>query len=235
MELFLSKIPGTTKGIYNTQSNGQHSLPERFLYLWPDAASSFEDMEKATGGFVYSDMLRSAEESLEACRTKRGVQPPAYSGHNFGFSFDVAVDETLTLRGYTYTQLLDVLAQHGWFCHRRDGAAGYGQSESWHFNHFGDEAEKYLSKATPTSDWAAPLEALIETTYGDQLALDLVGVQEALASLKMYRAEVDGIMGPLTEQAIGVFQRAWRCPETGIADGRTQRTLAFVTSTHKIV
>lgn len=234
MKLSLHALPGTTRGIYTTQSNGSNSLPTRFLFLHPRCAVGFAQLEAGTGGLIYSDILRSAEESLHAVQTKTGVQPPAYSGHNFGFSFDVAVEETLKLRGWDYARLLKEMEDHGWYCHRRDGAHGYRQSESWHFNFFGVDFGKYIGRAV-TGGWAAPLEALIQDTYGPQFLLSDSDVQAGLKKLGMYAGDVDGILGPLSHQGVAAFQRAWKLPESGIADGPTQRALAFVAAEREVV
>lgn len=230
MKLQLHALPGTTKGIYTTQSNGPNSLPTRFLFLHPKTAVGFAQLEAGTGGLVYSDILRSAEESLAAMQQKSGVQPPGYSGHNFGFSFDCAVDATLRLRGWTYSQLLDQLEGYGWYCHRRDGQGG---PESWHFNFFGSDSPKYLALATKS--WSAPLEQLIEDTYGPQFLLSIADAQTALKKLGMLAGDVDGIIGPHTEAAVGAFQRAWLLPDTSDLDPRTMRVLAFVAADREVV
>lgn len=234
MQLVLTPLAGTTRGIYTTQSNGPHSLPTRFLFLHPSAAQLFNELEAATGGLVYSDILRSAEESLAAMQQKSGVQPPGYSGHNFGFSFDCAVVETMALRSWSYTQLLETLAAHGWYCHRRDGQQG---GEAWHFNAFGTRAPDYLAHADaerPVS-WAAPLEAMIQDVYGAAFKLQPVEVQMALRKLGLLAGPADGIIGPHSEAAIACFQRAWKLPDTGDADERTQRVLAFVAADRQVV
>jgi len=232
MKLELRALPPTVRGIYNTKA-GPGTLPERFRYLWPPAADALLEMELDTGGLVYSDILRSAEESLAAMQRKAGVQPPGFSGHNFGFSFDVAVDETMKLRGWDYNRLLTELEAHGWYGHRRDGARGYGKSESWHFNYLGSGGGKYLVLARPGA-WAEPLEARVRDVYGAAFALTDSEVQACLKKLGMYAGDVDGVVGPLSKQAIGAFQRAWRLPE-GPADSRTRRVLAFVAAERVIV
>lgn len=232
MKLELKALAPTTRGIYNTRA-GPGTLPERFRYLWPPAADAFGLLELDTGGLVYSDILRSAEESLAAMQRKAGVQPPGFSGHNFGFSVDVAVDETMKLRSWDYERLSKELEAHGWYCHRRDGVRGYGKSESWHFNYLGPGGGKYLVLARPGA-WAAPLEARVQDVYGTALRLTDAELQACLKKLGMYAGDVDGMVGPLSKQAIGAFQRAWRLPE-GPADDRTRRVLAFVAAERVIV
>lgn len=228
MKILLERLAPTTRGIYNTKA-GPDTLPERFRFLWPTAAEGFRALEAETGGLIYSDILRSAEESLHALQTKTGVQPPSYSGHNFGFSVDVAVDETLRLRKWTYEELLEVMAAHGWHCHRRDGKRG---SEAWHFNFFGDAAPVYLGVI---GGWSAPLEKLIQEVYGPGFLLTNEEVQVGLRKLSMYFGDIDGILGPRTKQGLMAFQRAWRLPASGVADPRTKRVLAFVAADREIV
>lgn len=228
MKLRLKRLSAATRGIYNTKA-GPNTLPERFRLLHPEAAYAFVALEQDTGGLVYSDILRSADESLEALRTKAGVQPPGFSGHNFGFSVDIAVDATLKLRGWTYAQLLERAAQFDWFCHRRDGAVGAGQSESWHFNYLPDRELLALA----ARNWAAPLEALIIARYGNDFLLDARAVQAALAKLRLYTGDVDGLTGPLTMQGLGAFRRAWLLDKAP-AD-RIYRTLAFVAADREVI
>ena len=225
MIISLQSLPSDTDGIY--QVNGHpHRLPARALYLHPAAAAAFDSLESETGGLVYSDIFRSAEASLVALQTKRGVQPPAYSAHNYGIAFDVAVDETMEKLKISYAQLEVVLEKHGWFCHRRDKTRGF---EDWHHNWLGPDPDKFLQYADlrePLS-WSRPAEARIVELYGTEFTMSLRDVQSALMKLRLYKGEVDGILGPLTETALHAFQRAWQIPE-GPLNARTMRTLAYV-------
>ena len=232
MKLTLTPLAPTTRGIYNTDV-GPNSLPRRFRLLHPRAAEGFVALEKDTGGLIYTDILRSAEESLHAMQAKSGVQAPGFSGHNFGFSFDVAVEQTMQAHGWSYVELLSKLKMHGWHCHRRDGEAGYKLSEMWHFNFFGSDAPKYLGYSK--LGWTAPLEHLLQDTYGADFALDAAGVQTCLAKLHMYAGPIDGLLGPLSSQGIKAFQRAWLLTVNGEADAHTQRVLAFVAAEREIV
>lgn len=233
MKLKLKRLERKTRGIYRTEA-GPDTLPERFLFLWPEAAESFARMERETGGLVYSDIFRSPRGSLEAVTAKRGAQPPSYSAHNFGLAFDVAVEETLRLRHWTYDLLLAKLEVYGWLCFRRDGAEGYRKSESWHFTFFGDAPAKYLGLAV-TEGWTAPVERRIQDLYGDGFRLADVEVQEGLARLGLYRGRVDGVLGPKSRVAVLAFQRAWKLAESGDADARTRRVLAIVAAEHEVV
>lgn len=232
MKLRLHALPPTTRGIYTTRA-GPNTLPERFRYLHPQAAVGFAQLEAGTGGLIYTDILRSAEESLHAAQTKTGVQPPGYSGHNFGFSFDCDIEGTMRAHGWDYARLLRELEGYGWYCHRRDGAAGWKRSEMWHYNYFGADAPKYLALER-TKGWGAPLEQLVVDIYGKDFELDDVGVQINLKKLGMYAGDIDGLIGPLSLQAVWAFQRAWLVPGR-ILDARTKRVLAFVAAEREVV
>lgn len=237
MKLKLKALGATTRGIYNTRA-GPNTLPERFRYLHPEAASAFEAMEAATGGLIYSDILRSAEGSFQAMQAKTGVQPPGFSAHNFGFAVDVAVEETLKLYEWDYGRLLVEMEAHGWHCHRRDGARGYRQFEYWHFNHLGDRAQDYFKQTRlDGTSWAGAAELRIQSVYGPDFELTDLQVQEALKKLHMYSGDLDGIIGPHSRQAIAAFQRAWHIRATviGAAGPRTRRVLAFVAAEREIV
>lgn len=233
MQLMFKALPSSTKGIYNTAA-GPNSLPERFRKLWPNAADSFALLEQKTGGLIYSDIRRSAIESLEAMRTKAGVQRPGWSGHNYGLSVDVAVDYTLRLRGWAYADLLQAMGSFGWYCHRRDQSRG---AEDWHFNYLGLDGTIYLAAVDSTRalTWSRAIEVRLAQIYGKSFLLNLADAQYALKTLHLYTGDVDGLNGPLTLQAVRAFQRAWLLSETGTLDTDTQRTLAFVTAAETIL
>jgi hypothetical protein len=210
-------------------------VPKWMRRLAPEAAGSLLRIEAETGGLVYTDLWRSAEVSLAARADKHGVQPPAYSAHNFGYAIDVALEETMRRRDWSYVQLVGVLEGYGWHCHRRDISPE--KPESWHFNHLGPGYKAYLetvSARKPTT-WHLAAEARIQKVYGDALQLDTPGVQYNLQKLKMYVGEIDGVAGPITRQGVLAFQRAWGLPATGQADEKTQRTLAFIAADVSLV
>lgn len=229
MQLVLAELPASLQ-----HYTGQ-PVPRWMRRLAPDAAASLLRVEAETGGLVYSDIWRSAEVSLVARATKEGVQLPAYSGHNYGFAIDVALDETLRRRDWNYVQLVGMLEGYGWYCHRRDISPE--KLESWHFNYLGTGATKYLEQVNPRkpSTWHLAAESRIQDAYGHALKLDTPGVQYNLQKLRMYAGEIDGIAGPLTAQGLVAFQRAWALPVTGKADEKTQRTLAFIAADVSLV
>jgi hypothetical protein len=230
MKLFLSELSPTLRGPNDAAYHGV--VPRRARFACPDVALAIIQLNDETDGkLVFTDILRTAEASLAAVVSKRGAQPPAYSGHNFGFSFDLDLDATIKAMQMPYIALVAYLAARDWHCHRRDGA-GPDASEAWHFNYGVDVA---LADPLDHVSWSRPLEALIELRYGPQLSLTPKAGQAALAALGIYRGEIDGIIGPISRAAIGAFQRAWRLRETLMLDVRTQRTLAFVACERVIV
>lgn len=229
MKLLLKSV-GTVRGIYGASKD---QFPARMSFLAPDVADAFvamlSDLGRDQAGnprIGFSDMWRSAESSLAAQATKRGVQAPAFSGHNFGVSLDLDVDFTLRALGVDYPHLLQILAAHGWYCYRRDGQRG---SEDWHWNFFGPDSAAFLSKLTAAhSTWSLGAEQAIQKRYpsASTFALAPADIQNALKKLGMYSGDADGKLGPQSIQAVGAFCRAWKLPEgTG---GNFARTLAFV-------
>ncbi len=210
--------------------------PRWASFLAPDAAQSLIALEKDTGGLIFTDIYRPPDISLNAMKTKQGVQPPGFSGHNFGLSMDLTVDEILQSKKWGYQKLLEVMEAHRWYCHRRDGAAGVGKSEYWHFNYLPNAALR-LNLADPkkSSTWAAPVEAEIKDRYGKQFELTLIQTQEALRKLRLYSGEVDGEMGPITKRSIEQFQRSWGLSVDGLLGPRTLRTLAVVTAEKRVL
>lgn len=224
----LKRIPKVL-GIYGKDKN---FFPASASLMHPDAANAFIKADEALKLRV-SDMLRSAEESLRARAEKTGVQPPGYSAHNFGFAIDIHVEDQLARTKMTKAQLDAVMKTFGWYCHRRDSNSG---SEWWHYNYLGndEEAAPFLAKASKTST-AIAIEEKIKAVYSHELILDPLELQEALKKMRFYNGDVDGQIGPRTAAALAAFQRAWALPDTGKLDPRTERTLAFVSSTTTIV
>lgn len=222
MKITMRKVDPLPRGIYGA---ARDKFPERAALLYPAARESFLRLEAATGGLVYSDMWRSAESSLAAMASKRGVQPPGFSAHNYGLAVDVAVDETLKRAKEDYAWLLQVMRDEGWYCHRRDNEQGM---ESWHFNWLGPDADKLLAKVSPTNrrTWSQAAEENICLRYPELTQrMDAVEIQADLAKLSLYRGELDGQLGPRSQQAAEAFARAWRIPSHG---PDFERTLRFV-------
>jgi hypothetical protein len=212
-------------------------MPSRACLLHPVAAASFEELEKISGGLIYSDIYRSPAESLIARRQKTGVQPPGYSAHNFGMAVDIALEETIHKFGWDYPGLVAFMESYGWYCHRRDLRSG--ASESWHFNYIGtnEAAKKYLRLANERAPrtWSQPIEQLIQDMYGNAFVLSIPQVQQLLRFIRMYNGAIDGVLGPLTQEAIKVFRRAWGLPLGSGIDAMLMRTLYIVSAPLNII
>jgi hypothetical protein len=203
-------------------------LPARLAFLRPEAAQAIALVQGLYGRIILTDAFRSPESSLQAMTEKRGVMPPGFSGHNFGLSIDVDVDGTMKRWGCSYAELVERLAEVGFYCHRPDGRRGF---EDWHFNWFGAQAAAYLAqrRAPEARTWALPLESLIVDLYADGFIVSPSEAQTILARLRMYAGEIDGIIGPRSRAAIQAFQRAWAIRDvSGALDTRTQRVMALV-------
>lgn len=232
--LRLSELPPLL-GPKGDDYHGQ--VPTRALRFLPEAAPLLLRANKDLGGMVFTDIFRGADASLHAVQTKPGTLPPGYSPHGFGLAFDLDVHATLMRLNMRYPELVDQLAERGFFCHRRD--LDSTASESWHFNYLGPNAARYIQLAYPVTDhktWKRPVESYIQELYGADLMLDeLQDVQRELAVLGFYSGALDAIWGPLTLTAIKSFQRAWGLKEDGMPGIVTQRTLAYVSANIKIV
>ena len=229
MIIALTKMPASIRGIYGPKKD---SLPERMRYLHPEAADAFKRADRAIA-LVVTDMYRSAEASLMAVRAKRGALPPGVSPHGYGLAIDLDITATLRLQRLSSdpedkADLDTALEDYGWYCHRKDHRRGF---EDWHYNYLGgvDQA-KWLTACKRTKTTAPAVEARIQSLYGPWLTQDVAGVQTLLSQLGMYSGAIDGKLGPLSQEAIRAFQRAWGLREDGKAGPRTQRTLAFVTA-----
>lgn len=195
----------------------------RAALLHPMAARSFVDLYEASGRAIeVTDCFRTPQGSLDAMRSKRGVQPPGRSAHSYGLAVDLTIDEILRSPTWSYERILDHMAAYGWHCHRRDHRRG---SEDWHFNWLGEHADTYLA-LYPTKGWDAPAEQRMQDIYGPQMALSDEEIDAALARL--------GFMGS-REERVRAFQSRWRLAVDGIPGSQTQRVLACVTAERVLV
>lgn len=228
LRLVLSRV--SVLGIYGRSGD---AFPVAASLLHPEAAKSFEALERGFTRIRCSDVFRTPEQSLAARASKAGVQPPGFSAHNFGLAIDIDVDRMMREQRLTKPQLDSIMAEHGWWCHRRDGVPG--AMESWHYNFLGPEtiARPFLSLCQKNT--APAIEAKIRDTYGDQLEIEPVEAQLALSKMGLYRGSADGIFGQRSKAALQAFQRAWELSPTGELDARTQRTLALVSADQEIL
>ena len=70
--------------------------------------------------------------------------------------------------------------------------------------------------------------------YKEQFTLSPIQMQEALAKMRLYNGEIDGMLGPISRAAADAFARAWNLGPREFTDARFQRTIAFVTADTKI-
>lgn len=229
--LLLCTVPTDTIGIY-TIDGEDFRLPPRALFLHPDARDSF--VNELMSFAVVSDMFRSPESSLAAVRAGRGARPPGFSGHNYGLSIDIDVRASWRNfsahkgTGLNKRNLDQWMAARGWFCHRVDHRMDH---EAWHYNYLGEGAT-----ISPTvGSTARYIEARIAELYGQWFELSPIRQQLALAKLHLYRGALDGLLGPISREAVRIFQRAWGLRETGKLDAKGQRTLAYVAADREIV
>jgi hypothetical protein len=220
----LKRIPNVL-GIYGPNKD---QFPARMSMLHPDAAAAFDAVIALTGQRLrVSDMYRTPAESLKAMQTKRGVQPPGYSAHNFGFAIDIDTDAMLAALKCTKAVLDVTMQSKGWYCHRKDSKRGM---EDWHYNFLGDDSARWLASASATST-AGAVEAKVVAFYGAAFASDERGTQERLKALGHYAGAIDGAFGPGSQAALKAFQAAVQLPQTGVRDAKTLRTLAVSSAT----
>lgn len=218
---------GTVRGIYGVNSN---LFPARAAFMHPEAAAAFLALEKDEGPLVYSDILRGAAESLAAVKAKRGSQPPGYSGHNFGLAFDIAVDQVMKEKRWTYDRMCAALEEHGFYGYRQDRSRG---PEDWHFNFVGTHSKEILRRTSARNLWQTAAEECIRVHYPSITPMGAVDIQTALKKLRLYPGDIDGSLGPLSYTAINLFNQQWGIGQNAIGE-RFQRTLAFVAADSEI-
>ncbi len=211
-------------------------VPTRMRFLAPDVGPQLLRLNQDTGGYIFTDVWRSADSSLAARRVKRGVQRPGYSPHNYGIAVDLDLYGIMKKYQIHYPDIVEMMRAHGWYCHRRDGL-GPDESEAWHFNYLGDNSDKYLANVDidrPVT-WATASEARILERYGTDFVLSPTQIQSYLAQIKIYGGAIDGnLSSALCREAVMAFQRAWNLDVDGDPGVMTQRTLAFVTADRQI-
>lgn len=231
-ELVLDLVPLPYEKIPGNYGKAGTTFARRLAFMHPACAAKFLELEEATGwNIVVTDMWRASLSSLArkypAGKPARpGTQPPAYSAHNYGFAIDIDVEKTMKRLVIKKPELDAIMAEHGFYCHRRDGKL---EREAWHYNCVvvGDVPTQWLRFAGKKST-AGAVEAMIEALYGRFWALtEVIDAQAMLQRIGMYHGEIDGIAGPLTREAIKAFQRAWKLVVDGKLGPRTNRTLAF--------
>jgi len=220
-------------GIY-TIDRKPNQMPARALFLHPDAARAFLEVVdyRAPADATVSDIFRSAESSLAAVQSGRGAKPPGFSAHNYGLAVDVDIEPTMMRLGIQSKEYLDLFMEsRGFYCHRRDHRITDLHGESHHFNFLG--AGTVIGPQFSTT--SGFIEARIVELYGAHFKLSPADIQRALASIKLYHGAIDGILGPISAQAIRVFRRGWGLGDSANPDERFQRTLAYVTAEKRIV
>jgi hypothetical protein len=215
MLIALRTLPATLRGPDDQSYRGR--VPERFRYLSPEAAMSLGLLlHDVNNELVFTDIYRSAAASRQAYASKPGTQRPGYSAHGYGLAFDLDLGATLRRMSVRYAELVDILGDYNWYCHRRD--LDDTGSEAWHFNYLGPEADRFLAWSDPQepATWAAPIELRILERWGQDFHMD--------------DRQVTGAVARAGCKDVRQFQALWNLDVDGIAGPKTQRTLAFVTA-----
>lgn len=225
LDLQLSQVKARCWRGYHKNKTGW--LPKRMSWMEPEAATDFERMNEACGHRIeYTDVYRSSRLQIQAIKTatkkRRLFAPPTKSGHNFGFSFDAKISETLenfrkskvpelVIAGRDRQSLVRWMMRFGW--------SGI-KKESWHFNHLGSHGSTVKK---------------IDAVYGAKLALNNEDVQRALNKLVGQRlAEplaIDGILGTKSGEAASLSYDILGYDDQGAFSGWYRRLLAGATAT----
>ncbi len=221
----LAYVRARPSRVYTANKSGV--LPQRMALLQPDAAKAFNDMVAASvGQMTFTDVYRSVLYQIDCIKGATPVKrklfaPPTKSGHNFGLSIDVDIDETLenfsrvpelAVHGKSRDALAAWMKQFGW-----DGIS----TERWHF----DFRRPY-----------ALVTEKIAALYGKGFALDGLELQRCLnALLPDAKLVEDGVVGSRTKAAVE-RARTVLCLDQGQgADAWFQRVLAGATARVEVI
>ena len=165
---------------------GSDFLPSHMSWLEPEAAQASNKMMEACGNLI--EVVECYQSVIEHAG-KRST-PPTRSGHNFAFSIDIKVKETLkNFRKSGDSELFaagrDRPSLVRWM--KRFGWTGV-KKESWHFNFLGDHGTTNKK---------------IESLYGPKFVIDNFQVQMALNKILDLDEplKIDGCIGPKTGTA----------------------------------
>jgi hypothetical protein len=201
-------------------------LPARMSWFEPEVARALEAMQQeAEWLFEFTDGFRSAEYQLEAIRSaskkkRRLYAPPTKSGHNFGWSVDVSVDNTLANLLKSSKPELQVAGQSRDSMARFMSRFGFSgiRGERWHFNHL----RGYKSTAKR-----------IEAIHSSKFVYDDQDLQRMLNAWMSSTLSIDGDIGPKTRAVVKKAQRKLSIVKgvevTGNPDAWTRRLLAGMT------
>jgi hypothetical protein len=203
-------------------------LPKRMSWMEPGAADDFERMSRTCEDRIeYLSIYRNTRTQIQAQRgapgfKKRLYAPPTKSGHQFGFSLDIAIDTTLeNFRKSGNSELRsagrDLQSLQRWL--KRFGFTPI-KKERWHFNHLGVH-ETTVKK--------------IDAVYGEQLHLDNEDVQRAMNKLLAKKLseplEIDGILGVESHKAALAVDEMLGLDDGGNFGAWFRRVLAGATVT----
>jgi peptidoglycan hydrolase-like protein with peptidoglycan-binding domain len=224
--LILQLVDVSNWPIKGPQGGGYNGiLPTRMKLIHPSVVDGLRAITVQNGyNIAMSDMFRSPASSLAARQQKTGVQRPGFSGHNYGISIDIDIDQSIKLMGMSYPDLVRWMATKGWTCYRSDYQLG---PEAWHFN--------FLNMGpTPPPRSDGPIQ-WITNTYGPQLTGDEKWVQTCLQQLKLYDGAIDGQFGAHSQAALKQFELMYQLPPTGVIDQINCWSLAIATCTKNII
>jgi D-alanyl-D-alanine dipeptidase len=206
-------------------ANKSGFLPSRMSWMEPAAAADVERMQEAAEWrFEFTDGYRSPEYQLQCIESasekkRRLYAPPTKSGHNWGWSLDVSVKNTLANLLASKNPELRVAGQSRNAMARfmaRYGFTGI-RSENWHFNHL---------------DGFKSTVAKINAIHGGKFEYGTAELQRQLNAFLGAKLKVDGDLGKNTRAALKKAQRRLQAAGvevTGEADPWTKRVLAGMT------
>lgn len=185
------------QGVFSDIYGDPTKLINRMLWVNSQVYHVIDMIKQSSfhGDIVISDSYRKPTESYLA-RKKKGpsVAPCGLSGHNYGISIDIAVEETLRKMSCSYPQMITEFQRMGLFGIK---------SENWHFNLMFSDASQYFYSLH--SRMSPELITHINSVMVKQFSKIILPVQSVSEIQKILGLTVDGVVGRNTILSVSMI------------------------------
>lgn len=201
------------QGVLRDIYGNPEKLVNRMRWVNAEVVSVVDRLSKSSlnGAIVITDTFRLPSESYLA-RLKKGnmVAPPGLSGHNYGISWDIALEATYKATCKSHSALVTTLGEKGLYPI---------SSEPWHFNLlYRDEREYFFSLYNQLSFLHAKIRKEVVGLY-NSLVVPVKSVKDIQSTLGLV---VDGIAGRRTIMSVTMLLAEKKGMFKGILDPKVE-------------